>query len=567
MKKIVIGSRGSELALCQSHLVAEALRARQPGIEIEIEVIKSKGDVIQDVPIAQIGSKGVFTKELESALLSGRIDLAVHSLKDLPTELPEGLCVAAIPPREDPSDALISRGAVPLEALPQGARVGTSSLRRKVQLLAHRPDLRISDLRGNVPTRLKKLETEPLDAIILAAAGLCRLGLDSAITQTIPPEIMLNAAGQGALGLEARADRPELLELLSLLNDPATAAEATAERALLNALGGGCQTPLGALGRVDGKVLRLRACVCSPDGSQVFRTEVSGGLDEATALGQEAAKQLLRAGAAAFISPDLEQEASSKPLAGKTIVITRAQDQADGLAKALSGLGAALQEFPMIEIHPVDPSAEIGGPSDYDWLVFTSVNGVECFAQALEKKDRALSAFREVAVCAVGPATAQACLDRGLPVTLTPERFVGEALLAALEALETSLQGKRFLLPRGDKARPMLPDALRARGAAPTELVVYENIAVTPSADGLESLLTAEPDLITFTSSSTVTNFCRALSPAQRDRLLARARVATIGPVTSGAARESGIDVAIEPSQHDIPGLVEAIVQHFAETP
>jgi len=261
MPKLRIGSRGSQLALWQANHISALLRAR--GHEVQIEIIHTTGDKITDVPLAMVGTKGglgkgIFTKEIEEALAAGRVDLAVHSLKDLPTELPPGFELAAITEREDPRDAFCSRQYTRIEDLPQNARVGTSSLRRQAQLKAIRPDLDIHPLRGNVDTRLRKLEQGEYDAIILASAGLKRLGKTELIKQIIPVEIMCPAAGQGALGIEIRAGDAAMRQQFEFLNDPATRAATSCERALLNRLGGGCQVPIGAFATVVGPVAELR---------------------------------------------------------------------------------------------------------------------------------------------------------------------------------------------------------------------------------------------------------------------------------------------------------------------
>ena len=255
MSKLRIGSRGSQLALWQANHISALLRAR--GHEVEIEIIHTTGDKITDVPLAMVGTKGglgkgIFTKEIEEALAAGRVDLAVHSLKDLPTELPPGFEIAAITKREDPRDAFCSRHYASFQELPQKARVGTSSLRRQAQLKAVRPDLDIHPLRGNVDTRLRKLEQGEYDAIILASAGLKRLGKTELIKQIIPAEIMCPAAGQGALGIEIRLGDAATRQHLEFLNDANARAATTCERSLLNSLGGGCQVPIGAFAEIDG---------------------------------------------------------------------------------------------------------------------------------------------------------------------------------------------------------------------------------------------------------------------------------------------------------------------------
>src|SRR5512133_3203053 len=269
MAHLRIGSRGSQLALWQANHISARLRER--GHQVEIEIIKTTGDKITDVALAKVGTKGMFTKEIEEALAAGRVDLAVHSLKDLPTEVPPDFEIAAITQRENPRDVLVSKKHASIKELPQRARVGTSSLRRQAQLKALRPDLEIYPLRGNVDTRLRKLSEGEYDAIILAAAGLNRLGKTELVKQVIPKDIMCPAAGQGALGIEIRAGDSRTRQHLTFLDDTATRASTTCERALLNKLGGGCQVPIGAAAEADGNVLRLTAICARPDGSEVSR--------------------------------------------------------------------------------------------------------------------------------------------------------------------------------------------------------------------------------------------------------------------------------------------------------
>ena len=292
MSKLRIGSRGSQLALWQANHISALLRAR--GHEVEIEIIHTTGDKITDVALAKVGTKGMFTKEIEEALAAGHVDFAVHSLKDLPTELPPGFEIAAITKREDPRDAFCSRHYASFQELPQGARVGTSSLRRQAQLKAVRPDLDTHPLRGNVDTRLRKLEQGGYAAIILASAGLKRLGKTELIKQIIPAEIMCPAAGQGALAIEIREGDAIMLAHLKFLNDPAARAATTCERALLNSLGGGCQVPIGAFAEMKNGNLHLESIVADPDGSKVLRDSRDGADPEK--LGQEAGAALLARG-------------------------------------------------------------------------------------------------------------------------------------------------------------------------------------------------------------------------------------------------------------------------------
>ena len=302
MKTFRLGTRGSQLALWQANWVKSEIEKRTPGLEVEIVKIKTTGDKILDVPLAKVGGKGLFVKEIEEALLDKRIDLAVHSMKDVPTDFPKGLHLAAITEREDPRDALIISQKSKVKSqkfkdLHQGAIVGTSSLRRSSQILNIRPDLKISQLRGNLNTRLKKLDEGQFDAIILAAAGVKRLGWADRITEYLPPDVSLPAIGQGALGIETRIDDQEINKLVLFFDHPATSIAVRAERALLKRLEGGCQVPIAAHGEVKGNNLNLIGLVASTDGKKVIKDSVSGTTDKAEALGIELAEKLLKMGA------------------------------------------------------------------------------------------------------------------------------------------------------------------------------------------------------------------------------------------------------------------------------
>ena len=297
MAALRIGSRGSQLALWQANHIAALLRAN--GHHVDIEIIRTTGDKITDVALAQVGTKGMFTKEIEEALAEGRVDLAVHSLKDLPTELPPGFELAAVTRREDPRDVLLARAHNDLAHLAHGARVGTSSLRRQAQLKALRPDVEIHPLRGNVDTRLRKLEEGEFDAIILAAAGLRRLGRTELVREVIAAEVMCPAAGQGALGIEIREGDAAIRHHLLFLEDAAARRATACERALLRHLGGGCQVPIGAFAELRGEHLHLTAVVARSDGSQVLRETQSNG--DAEKLGAAVAGALLARGAEAIL--------------------------------------------------------------------------------------------------------------------------------------------------------------------------------------------------------------------------------------------------------------------------
>lgn len=298
---IRIGTRTSQLALAQALWVRNRISNRYPDTKVEIVKIKTRGDRIIDRPLSSIGGKGLFVKEIEEALQRVDIDVAVHSLKDVPAEIPNNLHIGIIPEREDPHDVIISRNNIMLDRLPQRSSIGTSSLRRTAQLLHYRPDLNVIPLRGNLDTRLRKLHTEDLQAIVIAAAGLRRVGLSERITQSLPIGVMVPAIGQGALGLELRRDDHKVKSFLTFLDHYPTRIAIEAERSFLRELRGGCELPVGAHAMLDGKVVHLDALVASPDGKRVFRNSMEGTADEAGLIGARLAKMLLGSGAQQII--------------------------------------------------------------------------------------------------------------------------------------------------------------------------------------------------------------------------------------------------------------------------
>jgi hydroxymethylbilane synthase len=548
---LVIASRGSQLALWQARWVSAQLQAR--GHENRIEIIKTTGDKITGVPLSKVGTKGLFTKEIEEALLDGRADLAVHSLKDLPTELPEGLVLAAVPEREDPRDAVIGKR---LDDLAQGARVGTSSLRRAAQLRKLRPDLVVESVRGNLDTRLRKLDEGQYDAILLAAAGLKRLGWGDRIAEILPPERMCSAVGQGALAIETRASGPGF-DAARELDHAQSHTAVAAERAVLRKLGGGCQVPIGAHASVRDGSVRLLGLVASPDGSEVIRAEAEGESRASEELGSRLGTQLLEMGARRILervyadsSPD-----GSGPLWNRRIAVTRAAGQNQQLTARLRALGAEVIEMPTIEIVPAPDyaalDAAISGLSSYDWIIFTSVNGVQYFFERLRHSGLKAGAIH-ACVCAIGPATKSAAEAAGLKVNVMGQEYVAESLLEAFAAHD--LAGKRVLLPRAAVARDVVPEELERRGAHVDVVEAYRTVA--PSRQSIDAGLAQKPECITFTSSSTVRN----LVDAAGANVLAGIDVVSIGPVTTKTAKDLGIEVTAEARVFTMEGVVEAIV-------
>ena len=308
--KLKIASRRSKLAMVQTLWVKDQLEKNIPNLEVSIEAMATQGDKILDVALAKIGDKGLFTKELEAQMLVGQADIAVHSLKDLPTNLPEGLKLGCITKREDPADALVvnkKNNSYKLETLPEGSVVGTSSLRRLAQLKFNFPELIFKDIRGNVITRLEKLDSGDFDCIILAAAGLKRLGFEARIHQIIPKQISLHAVGQGALGIECKSDNQDVLNIINVLNDETTSKRCLAERSFLRELEGGCQVPIGVNSEVEGDLIYLTGMVASLDGKTLIKDESSGTLDDPEKVGKELAKKLKAKGADKILSEIFEQ--------------------------------------------------------------------------------------------------------------------------------------------------------------------------------------------------------------------------------------------------------------------
>jgi hydroxymethylbilane synthase len=554
--KIVIGTRGSALAQWQTNHVSAALRRRAPDLQIEMRIIKTTGDQDQTRSLAELGGLGVFTKEIENALLAREIDLAVHSLKDLPADVAAGLAIAAITEREDPRDCIVSRHGVGLQQLPRNPRIGTSSARRSAQVLALRPDAQIVPLRGNVDTRLRKAQSEEYDAIVIAAAGAIRLGRANEITEYLSFGAMLPDPGQGALVVEIRAGDAELAALVAPLDHAPTRAAVTAERAFLEALGGGCRMPIGTYGEVRGNELHLRAIIASDDGARITRGEIHGDPSHAAELGAQLAARL----AGARYAP---------PLEGKRILITRAREQASTLVEKIRALGGEPIEFPTIAFAPPEDFGELDGAlarvREFDWVVFTSVNGARAVVERLralgkEPQVWASAALSEQSVgelkgapkiAAIGPATARGLEELGLHVAFVPTKFLGEQI-----AVELPIErGQRALLLRADIASDVLARGLEARGVAVTNVDAYRTIMPPKNKIDLRQI-----DAVTFTSSSTVRNFV-----AMRNDI-GNAAVFCIGPVTADTARELGLRVDAVADEHTIAGLVNTMVTYYQES-
>lgn len=557
MKSVVFGSRGSDLALTQTRTIIRRFHELYPDKATTLRIIRTTGDNNPDAPLAEIGGLGAFTREIETALLSHDIDVAVHSLKDLPVVQPEGLHVAAVVERETPHDVLVSVQGDSLEALPANAAVGTSSLRRKVQLLAVRPDLDIRELRGNVPTRLRRVREGRLDAAILAAAGLVRLGLihEPGIWE-LPLDIMLPAPGQGALALETRAGACELGAILAPLHDADAAAAVTCERAVLQAFGGGCRAPLGAYAAVREGRLYLRAFAGEEEGSRIARFEGDADKEDACALGEEAGtilRERLR-------RPTSRSAGSGRPLQDRRIIITRATHQSESLAGKFEQAGAKVFHLPLIDIVPNDEVSPPESLQAFDWIVFTSVNAVNCFEACIARAGRSLADCSACRIAAIGEATAGALKAKGITPETVPETHVSGMLAAALLDVEKQPAGKRVLIPQSDIARTIIADALTAAGMSVTPLTVYHTRSRTPSRKMMDDLARFQPEFVALFSPSAVKAYRAGGAHDVLVEQAVRPVYVSIGPVTTAALEEDGLGPVIEAQGQSEESLIAAII-------
>ncbi len=592
-----IGSRPSRLALAQAELVRHKLAALVPSVSVGIVPIRTSGDRMATAALAQVGGKGLFIKELEQALVEGRIDLAVHSMKDLPAQLASGFRIAAVPERADPRDALLARASGSLAALPRGARLGTSSMRRRFEALRLRPDLEIVALRGNVDTRLARLAAGDFDAIILAMAGLLRLERgerDAAgggvALSPLDARDFVPCGGQGALCIEALASRPvagspELEAAVAALDDPRAHLEVAAERAFLAALGASCVSPVGVYATLNADTLAIRALVFSVDGARHLMDEISdnvvdgssaGPPQRAAALGARLAERMLAGGAGALVAAGSPAATSvgaagapgrapaAMPLHGRRFVITRAREAGGAFAAGLRALGAQVTEFPTIEIVAPDSymaiDAALARTTSFDWVIFTSATGVERMLERMKTRSVDPLALGGAKLGAIGPATAARLAERALTVAAMPREYRAEAIVEALGA--ERIRGARILIPRAQVAREVLPEMLIAAGAREVVVApVYKTVkpANAPVERVRELAAAGAIDLVAFTSSSTVTNFCEMIGASVARGL----RAAAIGPITAETARASGLQVVVQPTEYTVPALIAAIRDYF----
>lgn len=573
-----IGTRGSRLALAQANQVADHLRALWSELTVELVIIQTTGDRVLDSPLSKIGGRGLFTKEIEEALLDCRIDLAVHSLKDLPTVNPDGLTLGVITKRENPADLLLSREALDLNNLPKGMVIGTSSLRRRAQLAHLNPDVEICELRGNVPTRIRKMLDGQYDAILLAAAGVNRLGESAPVMTELAPDQFLPAPAQGALGLQIRQGDEQTAKLLAPLHHGETAVCCIAERALLRGLEGGCQLPLGALATLTEGQLTLKGRVLSLDGSQMVEDQCSGISEDAEALGAQLAEMLLAKGAREILSElsiNIEDGfnqavAAAKaldelPLGGKTVLVTRDEDADGPLSMALRDLGASPVCIPLLRHQAVEDKSELQQawkrflerrfPDRQSWLVVTSVRTVD----VLQNIKIDLSQFPG-RIAAVGKVTARALKKAGRAPDLIASGGTAESMLEELIELGVSA-GDQFLYPCSDKTKPALKEGLIALGAEVDQLVAYETKPQDAKV-ALQGLFRSQvPSAVTFCSASAVEAWVQCLGREAARAYAKQTTVVSIGPRTSEELERCGIPPTLEATNRTFIGIAEILME------
>ena len=566
------GSRGSALALAQTQLAVGRFRAIHPRRGVEVHVISTEGDVDKTSPLTEIGGRGVFTTAIEAAILRGEVDAAIHSAKDLPSALHPAVPIVAYPDRDDPRDVLVSRHGTTLELLPAHPLIGTSSRRREVQIQRLRPDARIVTIRGNIDTRLRKAEGQEFDGIVLAAAGIRRMGWHDRISEYFSVERVVPSPGQGAIAIQARAGS-DAAAVLETIDDALVSASVGIERAFLAAIGAGCAFPVGAYAAKSDEGYHLIAMLADESGEGVaFASErLAAGEEQvhaaeiATCLQAEIA-MTSHARSWNGANGDRELDRAAEDLKGARVVVTRPRRQAGPLIDSLVRRGAEPLPLPTIRIEPIDDLAQLDAAIEetrrgaFDWCVFTSANAVTVFANRMDALDIHPDQLAAMRVAAVGRATAAAVAEAGLNLTLVPEQATADALAARLRQVMGTKA--RVLYPRSAMGRDVLPNELRAAGYDVLAVDVYRTLP-EPNVDRrvLDRVRRGEVDVITFASPSSVRHLVALL--ASECITLNAIPVVCTGPVTAQAAREAGLSVVAVSESPDMAAISKAIAEFW----
>jgi hydroxymethylbilane synthase len=565
---IRIGTRGSQLALYQANVVKEELERKFPEYKFQIVVVKTKGDKILDVPLSKIGDKGLFTKELEIAMFDNEIDMAVHSLKDLPTRFPEGVVLGAVLKRGEVRDALISSTKRRLAELTTDDVIATSSLRRKAQLLRINKDFKIVEIRGNVNTRIRKMEEGYCTVMVMAGAGLMRLGMDQYISEMIDPDLVIPACSQGAIAIEIREDDQRIARVVSAVNDRETLIATDAERAFLRTLEGGCQIPVGSYSRIiDGK-FELKGFISSISGEEYLCDSVSGPVENAVELSVSLAQGLLNTGGREILKnirlEDPFEKSAELPLRDRIFISTRAPEAGDTLPDLVAAQGGTLLSLPMIEIKATtllreesDKIKQLGG---YDWLFFTSRNGVVNFFGQLISLTGSTELPSSLKVAVVGAKTASELEYYGYSPAFTSSSHGSAEMAAEFLALHQP-SNRRILVSLGNLADDTLTGFL-AKENLVDRINVYETCRpeqVNPAV--LKQMAEGRYDMVLFTSPSTFNHFCSLVDTD----LLRNLKIASIGATTSRTIHEAGFEPLLTAKMSSAEGLTEAIVKYYQQ--
>jgi len=567
-KTIRIGTRGSQLAIYQANVVKEALEEKFPELHFQIVVIKTKGDKILDVPLSKIGDKGLFTKELETAMFENETDMAVHSLKDLPTRFPEGVVLGAVLKRGEIRDALISSTKRRLQDLTPDDIIATSSLRRKAQLLRINKNFNIVEIRGNVNTRIRKMEEGYCTVMVMAGVGLQRLGMDQYISELIEPEMVIPACSQGAIAIEIRDNDPEMAKIVGAINDQNTLLATDAERAFLRTLEGGCQIPVGSYSTIKGDQFEIKGFISSINGEEYLEESVSGPVSEAVEISEKLAESLLGKGGRHILQSSRLEDPSEKrkelPLYGKVFISTRALETGDTLPDLLGAQGATLLSLPMIEIRDVELSLgskeKLRTLSSYDWLFFTSRNGVAHFFRQLIDLTGSSEIPAQLKIAVVGTKTASELEYYGYTPNFTgKEHGSAEMVTEFCDAIQPIDQ--RILLALGNLADDSLKNQLGKENIV-DRIDLYQTCQPNYADPMVIKLISdGKYDLILFTSPSTFNHFTSFVDID----LLGDLKIGSIGTTTSKAIRDAGYEPLMTAKMSNTEGLTEAILHYYKQ--
>jgi hydroxymethylbilane synthase len=566
MQTVRIGTRGSKLALYQAYRVKEELENHFPEILFEIVIIKTKGDKILDVPLSKIGDKGLFTKELETAMFDNETDMAVHSLKDLPTTFPFGAKLGAVLKRGDVRDALISTDNRKISDLTPNDVIATSSLRRKAQLLRINKDFKIVEIRGNVNTRIRKMQEGYCNVMLMAAAGLQRLEMSEFISELIEPEVMIPACSQGAIAIEIRENDPFIENLLSKINDSDTMITTAAERAFLKTLEGGCQIPVGSYSNIEGERFTITGFISNIDGSKFLKETATGDVENAVALSVQLAKKLYSEGGKEILEEirqfNLPEAQGNLPLSNKVIISTRAVESGDTLPDLLKARGADVISLPMIDIVPTAIEKHekeiLQHIEQFDWIFFTSKNGVVNFFRHLLDVNGKTELPSVIKIAAIGNKTAAELEYYGYGADFMSHGNNSDDFVDNFNKI-CNPKRLRMLVALGNLADDTLLKGFSKENDV-KRIDVYQTV-LPKAADNsvIDMIRDNKYDLIVFTSPSTFQNFCYFYGKED----LAAVKMASIGTTTTKAIKDAGVAPLITAKKSSAEGLCEAITEFY----